>query len=157
MRDIREIRRQNARAILAEEFKDDVPKFAAKIEVQPAFVYRLLSPNVKQPRNIGDKLARKIEIAGKRPPNWLDQEQRYRELPPPVPTRLSEMHASSAVIDREVLKIAAEYVLQCAREAKVELDPIDLVEIVAEAYELALREPIRQMRAQVIQMVKRAA
>lgn len=83
VRGIQQIRRENLRQIILDEFDGSQGKFAAAMGFeQPNLVSRLLSTG-KSAKNIGDKLARKIERVAKKPEFWMDhsEQQARMQLP----------------------------------------------------------------------------
>ena len=74
LRDINEIRRINALYILQKRFEANKKIMADAMGVSDAYLGRILSIDVAQPRNIGDEVARKIEVVAQMPPNWLDHD-----------------------------------------------------------------------------------
>jgi hypothetical protein len=70
MKTVAEIRRDNLRQ-LKKEFKTYVV-LAEKAETDAAYFSQVLSK--KTPRNMGDDLARKLEIGCKKPNGWMDHE-----------------------------------------------------------------------------------
>jgi hypothetical protein len=83
VKSIYETRRENLRAIIEEVFRGDRTAFAQAVGFDtPNFVSRLLSKSEKNLKNIGPKLARKIEAAASRPENWLDIEHTAKRSTP---------------------------------------------------------------------------
>lgn len=67
--DIKEIRRENLKALLAECYGSQ-KALADKVGTAPAYISQILAENGK--RNVGDELARKAEAAFNRPRGWMD-------------------------------------------------------------------------------------
>ena len=69
--DIYDVRRRNLRTVIEQDF-DNVPaRLAAAVGCQQTTISRLYSTSGSA-RNVGDKLARQIEIAAGREIGWLD-------------------------------------------------------------------------------------
>lgn len=82
MLDIQTIRRRNAVRILQERFGGVKAQLASRMNavrapgeglIQASYVTRLLKEGASGARLIGDDMARRIERAGEKPLNWLDQ------------------------------------------------------------------------------------
>jgi hypothetical protein len=82
MLDIQAIRRRNTLKILNENFRGVRKNLAARMNevrepgdglIQPSYVTRILKEGASGARQIGDDMARRIEKAGEKPGNWLDQ------------------------------------------------------------------------------------
>lgn len=73
MRDIKHTRRANLRLLLEKKFKGDRKALAEALGIgQLNFLSRLLSEREQTSKSIGHKLARRIEQAAGKTPNWLD-------------------------------------------------------------------------------------
>ena len=73
MRDIHQIRRDNLRRLLEKKYKGDRRALQDALEIgQVNFLSRLLSERPGTGKNIGSRLARRIEQAAGKPLNWLD-------------------------------------------------------------------------------------
>lgn len=70
MKSTSEIRRENLKGIVSENFGGKQIRLATALQTQPNLVSRWLN-GVK---SIGDSVARKIEAAAQKPVNWLDSE-----------------------------------------------------------------------------------
>jgi hypothetical protein len=68
--DVKEIRKIKFRRLA--ESAPSKAAFAEKIDTAPAYVSQILSSSPKNPRNIGDKIARRIEKIYKKPRGWMD-------------------------------------------------------------------------------------
>jgi len=80
--DIYEVRRRNARTILATDFEGNNTKLAEALGIEPTYISRWWSSNPNQRRNIGSNMARKLERAGHRRKFWLDQDHTEGALRP---------------------------------------------------------------------------
>lgn len=78
--DIKDIRRYRLRKLVTFQFGGKQSAFADAIGRSPSYVARLFSDNPAHARNIGESLARQIEIACGLPTNFLDQAPGQREL-----------------------------------------------------------------------------
>ena len=73
MRDIHALRRDNLRALLEKKYKGRRRALLEALDIgQPNFLSRLLSGNKKTGKNVGSRLARRIEQVAGKPANWLD-------------------------------------------------------------------------------------
>ena len=73
MKSIHDTRRDNLRELIADRFGGSQTKFAKEVGLQqPSFVSRLLTDREPTRKNIGHRLARRIESALALSPNWLD-------------------------------------------------------------------------------------
>lgn len=108
------IRRENLRSLIRESHSQ--AEFAAACGTAPSVLSLIVSPNPK--RNLGDKLARKIEAAQGLPHGWLDTPQMVSNFdsniePALGPTRyfeypeISWVQAGAAVEAMELSNIAA--------------------------------------------------
>lgn len=70
MKSINDIRRYNLRDIIDRDFGGTQTRLAERMEIQPNLVSRWL----KGTKTIGDSVARKIEVAARRPRFWLDSD-----------------------------------------------------------------------------------
>jgi phage repressor protein C with HTH and peptisase S24 domain len=68
---INEIRKLNLQILIA-EIGGKKSKLATMADTDPAYISQILSTKGKKPRNMGDDLARKLEIACKKPRGWMD-------------------------------------------------------------------------------------
>lgn len=81
MRSIYDARQENFRTLIGEAFGGSQASAATALEMeQPSFISRLLSTNPDTRKNIGAKLARKIEMAAAKPLYWLDGDHRQQKL-----------------------------------------------------------------------------
>ncbi len=71
--DIYEIRRQNLRALIKEQFDGKISSLADAIERAPSYLSRCLTENPDHRKRVGEKLARDIEAKVLLPELWLDQ------------------------------------------------------------------------------------
>lgn len=93
LKDINEIRRENAMAVLRNKFNGTIKVLADALEVAPGFVSRVLNGTGAGSRNIGDSLARRIEQVSGCDPNWLDHDHSRIEVSAsgPVPLDLDDI------------------------------------------------------------------
>ncbi len=68
------VRRRRARLLIDQEFKGIDAGLAERIDTQPSQVSRWFMENPKHRRNIGEKMARRIEKECGLPPGWMDNE-----------------------------------------------------------------------------------
>jgi DNA transposition AAA+ family ATPase len=66
---IREIRLRNLLKLI-EKSQLSQTAFACKVETSPAYLSQIIS--IKTKRNMGDMVARKIELSLKMPKGWMD-------------------------------------------------------------------------------------
>lgn len=78
---VKEIRRRNLLTVLT-FFGGNQAALAAALEVEPSYVSQLVAGSAKGGRNIGDRTARKIEVAIEKPEGWMDQPHAANELEP---------------------------------------------------------------------------
>lgn len=75
MKSIYDIRRDNLRTIIKKDFDGKQIRLATALDVRANLVSRwLAAAHLKGAKNIGDSVARKIEIKARRAPYWLDQD-----------------------------------------------------------------------------------
>lgn len=70
LRDVFRVRRENFKALVKK--LRSTTAMANKLDSTPGYISQLISP--KNPRNIGENVARKIETAMKLPRGWMDAE-----------------------------------------------------------------------------------
>ena len=73
--DIKQIRLQNLRSIILET--GTIAKLARLSETAPAYLSQILNSlptSTGKPRSVGDKLARKLELAVNKPYGWMDKD-----------------------------------------------------------------------------------
>ena len=71
--DINEIRRINLQTVIDEHFNGVSRQLALALELNPSHISRLYTENENHRRNMGPKLARRIEEAANLPDGWMDQ------------------------------------------------------------------------------------
>lgn len=72
--DIHEIRRRNLRKIIEEQFDGSAAELTRQVDIDPSYISRIFIIKKSQHRrNIGNKIARKIEKACGKPHGWMDQ------------------------------------------------------------------------------------
>lgn len=71
--DIFEIRRQNLRALIKEQFDGKISALADAVDRAPSYLSRCLTENPDHRKRIGEKVARDIESKTFLPALWLDQ------------------------------------------------------------------------------------
>jgi transcriptional regulator with XRE-family HTH domain len=75
MKSIYDVRRENLRTIIRKDFDGRQIRLATALDVQPNLVSRWLSStDSTSGKNIGESVARKIEVVARRTPFWLDQD-----------------------------------------------------------------------------------
>jgi hypothetical protein len=109
---IEEIRRQNLRRILEEDFGGSQAELARKIGKKDSAISRVFMDG-KNRRNIGAKFARTIETAAGKPKGWLDVEH----------------------IDPEMLAKATVAVDEMLAKLRFKVDPLRRAKLIAIAYE----------------------
>jgi SOS-response transcriptional repressor LexA len=73
LKSIHDTRRENLRALIDRRFGGSQTQLAQAVGLgQPSFVSRLLTENEGTRKNIGNRLARRVEAALGLSPNWLD-------------------------------------------------------------------------------------
>lgn len=73
MRNINEIRKNNLRLLIKE--KGSIELLAHDCETSPSYISQILTgvpSRTGKPRNVGDKLASKLEVGCQKPHSWLD-------------------------------------------------------------------------------------
>jgi hypothetical protein len=78
--DIREIRKRRLQQLIISRFGGVMARLAEKIGRQSSYVARVLSENSEHSRNIGEKLAREIEVACDLATGYLDTPFDYKHL-----------------------------------------------------------------------------
>jgi hypothetical protein len=73
--DLNEIRLRRIRQIINERHDGNNSKFADRVGMQGAYASRLWTERLKHKRNIGEKLARRIEEAHGLAKGWLDYDE----------------------------------------------------------------------------------
>src|SRR5699024_10561066 len=71
--DIQQIRQTRLAQLLAEVYDNKKTTLANRLDIQPSYLSRLSTKNEKSRRNIGDKLARRIEEVSDKEYGWLDR------------------------------------------------------------------------------------
>ncbi|NBF13058.1 S24 family peptidase [Pseudomonas sp. Fl4BN1] len=79
--DIREIRKRRLQQLILLRFGGVMARLAEKINRQSSYVARVLSDNSEHSRNIGEKLAREIEVACELEPGYLDMPFDFKRYP----------------------------------------------------------------------------
>jgi len=69
---ISEIRRENLKSVIRDHYDGVSRRLALKLELNPSHISRLYTDNEEHRRNMGDKLARRIEEATGLKNGWLD-------------------------------------------------------------------------------------
>lgn len=80
--DIREIRKRRLQQLIVSRFGGVMARLAEKIDRQSSYVARVLSDNSEHSRNIGEKLAREIEVACDLEPGYLDTPFDFKRYTP---------------------------------------------------------------------------
>lgn len=73
--DISEIRRRNLRLIIEQRFKGTAAELARALGKQPSEISRIFSTKLAHRRNVGSRLARKIEQVLGEEVGWMDRHQ----------------------------------------------------------------------------------
>lgn len=73
--DIQEIRRQNLRTLVKEQFNGRIASLAAAVDRAPSYLSRCLTDNVHHQKGIGERFARDVEKKVFLPAYWLDLER----------------------------------------------------------------------------------
>lgn len=71
--DIFAIRRQRLSQLLSEVYGNNKTELANRLDIQPSYLSRFSAKNQANRRNLGDKLARRIEEASGKSYGWLDR------------------------------------------------------------------------------------
>lgn len=108
MKTVKEIRRENARSLAT----DGPAEFARKIESSTQQVNQTIGPNPT--RNIGDKLARSIEVHFGLPLGWLDVEHNGAENDAPIKHKNALQSGASA--PAEIVKNPSDQNTQSAQQ-----------------------------------------
>jgi SOS-response transcriptional repressor LexA len=76
---IYETRRANLRWLIDHQYEGVAANLAKDLRIQASQLSRIFSPNPKNQRNIGTKLARAIEQVTRKPVGWMDEPHRFEE------------------------------------------------------------------------------
>jgi SOS-response transcriptional repressor LexA len=81
MLNVQDLRRANAARLLHEKWGGVKAVMAADLGVQGSYVTRMLKPGAVGGREIGNDMARRIEVSAGKPENWLDQNHNQDAAP----------------------------------------------------------------------------
>jgi SOS-response transcriptional repressor LexA len=110
--DISDIRRNNLRLIIERHFAGTAVELARALGKQPSEISRIFSVNPAHRRNLGSRLARRIEAALGKEAGWMDRQQAaaWDDAAPPAPaggTPLSDLRYRIPVISSVEAKDAS--------------------------------------------------
>lgn len=85
--DIAEIRRKNLKLVIEQRCGGVASELARLLDKQPSELSRIFSKNPAHRRNVGSRLARRIEKVIGKEPGWMDREQTTLSAAAPAATR----------------------------------------------------------------------
>lgn len=143
VKDINEIRRDNARQLATQE--SSLAAFADRIDRSATQVSRFMGKNPT--KGIGDKIARHIETTYGKERGWLDQDH-SQQVDQPIPPQVNEptqpyllKKAVSSNADIEILRDVIEDIEEVIREEREELTSTQKAHAIAASLAARLKHP----------------